>query len=236
MASKKRHPLEIFKKHGSMPTLEGKPAKGNSRQSAVKERKTDARSNRITKGLPGPTKARGAKKVVAPGDRRFSLSMNGVLFIGLGIAGLALITYFLGYQTGLTSPEDLDSKPALRRDVQSDGQKPQRSVEKKVMPQNSLRVVEAYGVQAGTWENNRKETAREANTWLREKGFDSVLYPLKNEEGWIIIIGSFSDRNDPGLEGLLSAVRSIDDYPYGASAPFKDARIRQYKVEKSQKL
>jgi hypothetical protein len=236
MASKKRHPLEIFKKHGSMPTLEGKQAKASTQGSAAKGRKPEAGTSRITKRLPGPSQSRGQRKVVAPGDRRFTLSMNGLLFIGLGIACLALITYFLGYQTGLDSPEDPESKPALSRDVQTDGSDSQEYTEKEVTPQETSGTVQAFGIQAGTWENSRQETAREANAWLREKGYESVLYPLKNEEGWIIIIGSFSDRKDPLLHQLLDAVQSIDDYPYGAAAPFKDAKIREYKVERSQKL
>jgi cell division protein FtsN len=90
-----------------------------------------------------------------------------------------------------------------------------------------------WGVQVGTWERNKKAIADKADKWLREKGFDSKLYTVDKGNKYIIIVGSFYDREDPELKTTLDDLHGIDDYPDGDSAPFRTARIQSFEIVES---
>ncbi|MBU0754780.1 MAG: hypothetical protein KJ645_06540, partial [Planctomycetes bacterium] len=217
----KKHPLEIFKRHQeTMPAVSRKSGKKSSRQdSSFSWKKPDSNNKKngpVNENGSGSTTSQSRKKV-PPGERRFSLSLNGALVLTLVIAILSLGAFYMGYERGKQGPIVSKDDLTLKQDRSVGTELTQYDDNDQVMSSDQLVYSGVYGVQVGTWDAGKEIIAQEANSWLQKKGYDSKLYPLANQNDCIIMIGSFADREDPMLLELLQTVRGIDDYPYGSS-------------------
>lgn len=259
MVPAKKHPLEVFRKHGPFSSgsksakrsgstkksgeglLTGlkKTFESSSKDSARKSSvgKSPARkSSNAKNGIVSSQKR--TRRKSAPGDQRFTLSLNGVLFIAVVIVGLSITAYFFGYQKGqkesLQNPENMALQQSRENNAPGGdiGEYRTQDTSNNPLTNNSTQDGSLhYGVQVGTWDVSKSYIAKEANTWLRKNGYNSRLYPFANGKKLIIIVGSFRSKQDQELNTLLERIRSIDNYPYGASSPFKDARIKPFSVK-----
>lgn len=223
-----------------MPSLQSKTQKKSSFGKQVFSRKKTP-AEPAQKMESTKSRSRGRQRI-APGDRQFTLSLNTVLVIALIVAMLSLGTYYLGFKTGKSALQGEGPELALKGQssrgadwIQHDSDKgiPSANYPEDAGGSDRTGFSGGYGIQVGTWDASKEAIAREANQWLKKKGYDSKLYPLANRNEFIIMIGSFADKKDPVLLELLQTVRSVDDYPYGASSPFKDARIKFFQVSKN---
>lgn len=228
----KKHPLEIFKKHGAFTSYPSKGATRVSQSSGGSKGGGKVKKERV------PLFGNGGGRGGAPGEWRLSLSLNTVLICVLVMVGISLGMYFLGYYKVLekgAEPQLMDIWPKGQDPVTDQAPEaanpPQSFAEKEDNSVSSLRDQTVYGVQVGTWAEKRYTTAKEANTWLKKNGFDSKLYPLENSSEFIIIVGSFFKKDDPELMALCQNLRSINNYPFGDASPFKDSRIMPYQIE-----
>ncbi|MFH1999680.1 MAG: hypothetical protein ABIK28_08370 [Planctomycetota bacterium] len=244
MVPSKKHPLEVFRMQGgtfsSLTTgkKQNAPNSRSSRDKAAAERSAGSGSAEGAKkeaGKPGKETRNHPRS--APGDQRFMLSLNGVLFIAVVIVGLSIGAYFLGFQKGqklgdtgaqklMLQHQDRMAEPGMNigefrsQDPSNKGVTADLSQSAKLL----------FGVQVGTWDVSKSSTANEANEWLQKNGYNSKLYPFANGKKLIIIVGSFQDKQDRELNTLLGRIRAINDYPFGASSPFKDAQIKPFSV------
>lgn len=248
----KKHPLEIFRKHGAtFGTLSGK--EGPKRTAAVQEGKR-APSGKGGAGPRTPARTGGgrggdrkARFGGAPGEWRISLSLNLVLVLLLLTVGLSLFTYFLGYHKGLGEGKGIgvvaEGGPAAPlkeavsgRYLSPEGNVSQPPLEKEVSSTTGGSAQTFYGVQVGVWSRKKRALAEEAARWLTgrygKKGVIFKVSPLADSDFVTIIAGSFTSGEDPELARLLEAIRGVNDYPSGGAAPFRSAKIVSYSLAK----
>lgn len=231
----KKHPLEIYKKHqGFFDRQERKKSSSVKRRSAG-GRKSQKSKNGVTRIAAANLELN--ERPSTPGDRRVSLSLNNVLIILIIVVTTFIGTYFLGYHKGQRNEGGAgddglkDSKLLTDFSQNDDKVQPLSKEEVRLSAKSEYNLL--YGIQVATYLKDYEDTARATNAWLQEQGFESRLFPVENEGQYIIIVGSFSDKEDPELKRQLERIRSIDNFPNGDSTPFKTARIRQYKVIKN---
>ena len=241
----KKHPLEIFKKHGSFSALPGKtatraPSTDRNRTGRRKEKDPAQGAGRsVTTGVGDPQQRRSGRAFVPPGDRRISLSLNLVLVLLLFMVALSLFTYFLGYNKGLSERTTVNREAALKsemggRFLSPEGNVSQPTARDSVTKESPPLERTFYGVQVGVWAKKKRALAEEAARWLfkryGKKGLDFKVSPLADTDYVTIIAGSFSSGEDPELERLLDSIQKVDDYPSGGPAPFRSAKIVSYSL------
>jgi hypothetical protein len=223
----KKHPLEIFKEHGTFAGyLKPKKKEKNLRNSG----KTKKSISLFT---------RTKEKAENPGERIIALSLNNLLFCLIIVVSLSVCTYFLGYFKGSRNQGESQGVPLNETVDTGEETETDSSVQpysnEKVTSGSSTRHEPRWGIQVGTWPKRNLEMAKRADAWLREKAYNSKICPLENREAYIIIVGSFLDRNDPELKRLERSLQAINDYPEGPKAPFKDAMVKKFYVKKKSK-
>jgi hypothetical protein len=219
MASKK-HPLEVFKQHGAMPSLKSREKKSRQRKGLPLFQRAESVKEKAKADEPAQRRQKAPR--VAPGDRKISLTLNNLLIAALVVVAVSLATYFWGYSRG----KHLGGEESVPKLQERQTQLFEKERVTKSGPAGSSMM---YGVQVCTWDASKESTAQEAQAWLQKKGFKSKLY-FEKTRGYVIFVGSFSDAEDPELKRLLGTLRSINDYPYGTSSPFKSAMIRPFVV------
>ena len=254
--AQKQHPLEVFRKHGTFAkktnrSSGGKASKAeNSSSQSASSRNASSRGDDASGRSSRKTSdAAGAGKGRAAAGRRESRtaareSRNGIYLNRNGLLGLLLVTvilslgmFYLGFHRGVGSaskdPGGSDGV-LLREDVENRSETNRSEAGRSEAGRSDMgsELVKRWGVQACTWKKKSYEIARQADIWLKEKGYNSRLYPLQDGTTYTIIVGSFLDKNDPELERLKQSLREIDDYPHGSRSPFNDARILDYSVKK----
>lgn len=233
--SGKKHPLEIYKKHQGFFGRQERKKPSNTKRRSAKGRKSGSSKNGLTRIAANNLEL--SERPSTPGDRRVSLSLNNVLIILIIVVTTFIGTYFLGYHKGQRrvegSGEDglKESKLLMDFHQEEDRVQPLSKEEVRLPARPEYNLL--YGIQVVTYLKEYEETARDTDAWLQKQGFESRLFPVENEGQFIIIVGSFSDKEDPELKRLLERIRSIDNFPYGDSTPFETARIRQYRVVKN---
>jgi len=225
--SQKKHPLEIFRKHGAFSEVKA-PNEGGSNVRKGSGTKT---KNNTTRKTTNSKRVTERKKSSGLGDKTVTFSLNVTLFFILGMLVISVGAYFIGFQKGKGSGARQDLA-ALKQnsDTSTDNldYNSQSPSNKEIRSNESDGYAECWGIQVGTWSNEQKSKAEEVRVWLKEKGHKLVFSTSTTRGNCIIIVGSFLDKDNPKLERLKEELQAIDDYPFGDKSPFEGSLVRKY--------